>query len=160
MKRFLNSRVAAVALAAASLTFSASLARAQDLIPANLTVSIDGKATGFATAAANLPSGGTLLHQNSDSTLPSAQVVSAGQGNVLLLTSDANLVSAMQAWMQADNSGDKDTVQRKTVRIDRTLSGSPNSSYRLTGAWPTKIESGANGGTLITIVFQSLAPVQ
>ena len=101
-----------------------------------------------------------MLHQNSDASIPSTQVVSAGQGNVLLLTSDPNLVTAMQAWMRADNSGNKNTVQRKTVRIDRRLSGAPNSGYRLTGAWPTKIEPDAQGGTLITIVFQSLAPVQ
>ncbi|MDQ6738489.1 MAG: hypothetical protein M3Z30_12415, partial [Gemmatimonadota bacterium] len=62
MNRFLNTGFAAVALAVGSLAGSARLASAQELIPANLTVSIDGKATGFATAAANLPSGGAVLH--------------------------------------------------------------------------------------------------
>ena len=160
MQRLLNMRLA-VALAAGVFAAAPAMASAQTLIPANLTVTVDGKAVGFATAAANLPSGGAVLHQNSDPSIPSAQVVSAGQGNVVLLTSDPNLIAAMQAWVQADNSGSKDTVQRKTVQIDRTLVGGPNSRYMLTGAWPTKIEpSTASSGTLITIVFQTLAPVQ
>jgi len=105
----------------------------------------------------NIPGNAVVLHQDSNPNLPSSQVVSADQGTVMLTTNDPALVSAIQAWMKADNAGYKDTVQRKTVEVDR-IGGGANSRTRLSGAWPTKITAATTGNT-ITIVYQQLAPI-
>ena len=65
---------------------------------------------------------------------------------------------AAVAWMAANNSGSKDTVQPKTVEIDRMSGTAPATRYRLKGAWPTKLDSVGNE-SVITIVYQTLEPV-
>jgi hypothetical protein len=156
--RFLNMRFAAVAVVSAAIAAMPAISAAQDTAPATLRVLIDGTVAGTATAAENLPTAGTVLHQDNNPTLPSKQVVASGQGTVVLVTADTGLISTMQAWMKADNSGYKDTVQRKTVEIDRMTAAGNGTRYQLSGSWPTKIEAG-DGGTMITIVYQSLAPI-
>jgi hypothetical protein len=110
------------------------------------------------TAAANLTSDRVVLHQNADPTLPSRQVASGSQSSVILTTADPVLIAAIQSWMKADNSGLKDTVQRKTVEIDRIVDSNTAARYRLTDAWPSRID-GASGASAITIVYQQLAPI-
>jgi hypothetical protein len=76
----------------------------------------------------------------------------------VILTADPVLIAAIQSWMKADNSGLKDTVQRKTVEIDRIVDSNTAARYRLTDAWPSRID-GASGASAITIVYQQLAPI-
>lgn len=156
--RVLNMRFAAVAVISATLAVAPARAPAQDTTSATIRVLIDGTLAGSASAAENLPITGAVLHQDANPNLPSKQVVSSGQGSVVLVTGDAGLVSTIQAWMKADNSGYKDTVQRKTVEIDRVMATGPSTRFQLSGAWPSKIEAGP-GGTMITIVYQTLAPI-
>ncbi len=156
--RLLNMRFAAIAIISATIATAPAGATAQDTTSATLRVLIDGTPAGIATAAENLPTAGVVLRQDANPNVPSKQVVASGQGNAILVTADAGLVATMQAWMKADNSGYKDTVQRKTVEIDRMTAAGPGTRYQLSGAWPTKIDTGT-GGTMITIVYQSLAPI-
>lgn len=153
----LNFRLAAIAMLAAAFTIAPLRAQAQDTTSSDYRVSIDGTPAGTATAVVNLPGNAVVLHQDSTPNLPSTQIASADQGTVMLTTADPALISAIQTWMKADNSGYKDTVQRKTVEFDR-IGGGPNSRTRLTGAWPTKITAASTGST-ITMVYQQLAPV-
>jgi|GEM_PF-1615722 hypothetical protein len=153
----LNMRLAAIAMLATAFTIAPVVASAQDTTSTDYRVLIDGTAAGTATAVVNLPRNAVVLHQDSTPNLPSRQIESADQGTVMLTTTDPALVSAIQAWMKADNSGYKDTVQRKTVEMDR-IGGGANSRIRLSGAWPTKVTSATTGNT-ITIVYQQLAPI-
>ncbi|HXF23120.1 MAG TPA: hypothetical protein VN602_01285 [Gemmatimonadaceae bacterium] len=153
----LNVRIAAIAVLAAAFMIAPLCASAQDTTSTDYRVSIDGTPAGTATAVVNLPGNAVVLHQDSTPNLPSKQVVSADQGTIMMTTTDPALVSAIRAWMKADNSGYKDTVQRKTVEIDR-IGGGTNSRTRLSGAWPTKVTAATTGNT-ITIVYQQLAPV-
>ena len=157
VKTRLNIRLAAIAMLATAFTIAPVRATAQDTTSSDYRVSIDGTPAGTATAVVNLPGNAVVLHQDSTPNLPSKQIASADQGTIMLTTSDPALVSAIQAWMKADNSGYKDTVQRKTVEFDR-IGGGANSRTRLSGAWPTKIAAATTGST-ITIVYQQLAPV-
>jgi hypothetical protein len=148
-----------VTLAVTALIVSVTPARARAQASAGAySVLINGAPAGSASAVANLPTDAVVLHQDSTSALPSKQVSSSEQTSVVLTTMDPALVSAIQTWMKADNSGFKDTVQRKTVEIDRTAGSGPNNRYQLQDAWPSKLES-ADGTTTITIVYQRLAPV-
>jgi hypothetical protein len=153
----LNMRLATVTILAMAFTIAPLRASAQDTTSSDYRVLIDGTPAGTATAVVNIPGNAVVLHQDSNPNLPSSQVVSADQGTVMLTTNDPALVSAIQAWMKADNAGYKDTVQRKTVEIDR-IGGGANSRTRLTGAWPTKMTAATTGNT-ITIVYQQLAPI-
>ncbi len=153
----LNVRLAAIAVLATAFIIAPLGASAQDTTSTDYRVSIDGTPAGTATAVVNLPGNAVVLHQDSIPNLPSKQIVSADQGSIMLTTTDPALVAAIQAWMKANNSGYKDTVQRKTVEIDR-IGGGPNSRTRLSGAWPTKVTAATTGNT-ITIVYQQLAPV-
>ncbi|HEY5085801.1 MAG TPA: hypothetical protein VII66_00450 [Gemmatimonadaceae bacterium] len=67
-------------------------------------------------------------------------------------------MSAIQAWMNADNSGYKNTVQRRTVEIDRLMGTSPIARYRLSDAWPSRIDP-AGTTSAITIVYQQLEAI-
>ena len=140
--------LAAIAIASPIL---AGTAMAQDAPP--FRVLIDGTAIGSATAAANLPTDAVVLHQSADTTLPRTQVAAGQQSSVILTTTDPILVGAMRTWMSANNSGSKNTVQPKTVEIDR-IDGATTTRYRLLNAWPSKLEPGAT--TAITIVYQQL----
>jgi hypothetical protein len=155
--RTLNMRLAAITMLATAFTIIPLRAPAQDTTSSDYRVSIDGTVAGIATAVVNLPGNAVVLHQDSTPNLPSKQIASADQGTIMLTTTDPGLVSAIEAWMKADNSGYKDTVQRKTVEIDR-IGGGANSRTRLTGAWPTKVTAATTGNT-ITIVYQQLAPI-
>lgn len=155
--RTLNMRLAAITMLATALTIIPLHAPAQDTTSSDYRVSIAGTVAGTATAVVNLPGNAVVLHQDSTPNLPSRQIASADQGSIMLTTTDPALVSAIEAWMKADNSGYKDTVQRKTVEIER-IGGGANSRTRLTGAWPTKVTAATTGNT-ITIVYQQLAPI-
>jgi hypothetical protein len=159
LPRSLNIRFAGLVLTAAVAFATVPIgASAQDTTSATYRVLIDGVAIGTATAAANLTSDRVVLHQNADPTLPSRQVASGSQSSVILTTADPVLIAAIQSWMKADNSGLKDTVQRKTVEIDRIVDSNTAARYRLTDAWPSRID-GASGASAITIVYQQLAPI-
>jgi hypothetical protein len=155
--RTLNMRLVAITMLATAFTIVPLYAPAQDTTSSDYRVSIDGTLAGTATAVVNLPGNAVVLHQDSTPNLPSKQIASADQGTVMMTTTDPGLVSAIQTWMKADNSGYKDTVQRKTIEIDR-IGGGANSRIRLSGAWPTKMATATTGNT-ITIVYQQLAPV-
>lgn len=155
--RNLNVRLAAIAMLATAFSIVTPVASAQDSTSADYRVLIDGTPAGSANAVVNLPGSAVVMHQDSNPNLPSKQVAAADQGTIMLTSEDPALVSAFQAWMKADNTGYKDTVQRKTVEIDR-MGGNANSRMRLTGAWPSKVSS-TSTGTMITIVYQVLAPV-
>jgi len=152
-----NMRLATITFLAMAFTIAPLRAPAQDTTSSDYRVLIDGTPAGTATAVVNIPGNAVVLHQDSNPNLPSSQVVSADQGTVMLTTNDPALVSAIQAWMKADNAGYKDTVQRKTVEVDR-IGGGANSRTRLSGAWPTKMTAATTGNT-ITIVYQQLAPI-
>jgi len=155
--RTLNIRLSAIAIIATAFTIAPLSASAQDTTSTDYRVLIDGTPAGSATAVVNLPGSAVVLHQDSNPNLPSKQVASADQGTVMMTTNDPALISAIQTWIKADNTGYKDTVQRKTVEFDR-IGGGANSRTRLSGAWPTRI-SAASSGSTITIVYQQLAPV-
>ncbi|MDQ2890115.1 MAG: phage tail protein [Gemmatimonadota bacterium] len=121
-------------------------------------VRVDGTPAGAATIAANLPTDAVVLRQKIYPALPSKQVESEQQANIVLTTTDAALISTMTAWLNANNSGAKNTVQRKSVEIDRVEPSKPTLRFELKGAWPTKIET-SGAATLITVVYQSLEPV-
>jgi hypothetical protein len=150
-------RLVATLMAAALLAAAPGPASAQDSTAA-FRVLIDGTPAGSATIVTNLPMDAVVLHQNADTARPSTQVASAQQGNVVLTTEDPALTSAIQAWTNTNNSGSKNTVQRKTVEIDRMAGASPSKRYRLMGAWPTKVDV-LGSMTVITIVYQRLEPV-
>ncbi len=154
----LNIRIATIAVAAIMSAIVPPSAPAQATSAPIFRVMIDGTPAGSATAAANLPTEGVVLHQTTNPTLPSAQVVSATQGTVMITTADTALVSTMQAWIKADNAGDKNTVQRKTVEIDRVTPMKPIMRYGLLDAWPTKIDA-VDGATVITLVYERLEPM-
>ena len=147
-----------MAVAALMLAVLPSAARAQDATGVTFRVLIDGVPMGSATVAANLPTEAVVLHQQSDPNIPSKQIISAEQGKVMLTTTDSALVSAMQAWIAADNAGFKNTVQRKTVEIDRINPAGPVARFALHGAWPSAVDV-TGGATVITIVYQRLEPV-
>jgi hypothetical protein len=151
-------RVAAVLATTAAMTLALAPAAAmsQGSGGSSFRVLIDGAVAGSATAAANLPTQAVVMTQDSNPNLPAAQVAASGQGSVILTTADPALIAAIQAWMKADNSGFKDTVQRKTVEIDRVMGSGPTTRYRLSDAWPSKLDT-ATGNTAITIVYQRLA---
>ncbi len=157
-QRLLNMRFPAIAAIAAAFAIVPTTAPAQDTTATTFRVMIDGTPAGAASVAANLPTDAVVLHQNTDPNLPSKQVVSAQQGTVILTTADPALVAAMQAWIKVDNSGDKNTVQRKTVEIDRVRPMRPIARYGLLDAWPTKVEA-VGGTTVITLVYERLAPI-
>jgi hypothetical protein len=142
----------AALLAIAPLSVSAQMMRG------NYRILVDGMAAGMASTVANLPTSRVVVTQDSNPAIASRQVESNSQAQVTLMTTDSALVSAMQGWMAADNSGTKNTVQRKTVEIDRASGSGPSNRYVLKGAWPTKIDS-VGSETVITIVYQRLVPV-
>lgn len=154
----INTRIAAILVVATTLAHLPARASAQDATVTTFRVMIDGTPAGFATTAANLPTEGVVLRQSTNPNLPSTQVASAGQGNVILTTTDPALISTMQAWIKADNSGEKNTVQRKTVEIDRVTPMKPIARYGLLDAWPTKVDA-TDGTTVITLVFERLEPM-
>jgi hypothetical protein len=148
--RALNMRLAAAAMLVALAIVPI---QAQQPAPATFRVLIDGVAAGSAMAVANLPADTTMLRQSSNPNLPSTQASAGQQASVIITTSDPALVSAIRAWVNADNSGYKDTVQRKTVELDR-LGGTGPARYQLSDAWPSRIDTGTP--TAITIVYQRL----
>lgn len=155
--RILNIRLTA-AIAVAVFGAAPLAANAQGMTQGAYRVLIDGTPAGSAATVANLPTQRVAMTQDSNPTLPSKQVASSEQASVTIMTADPNLVSAIQAWMAANNSGSKDTVQPKTVEIDRMSGTAPATRYRLKGAWPTKLDSVGNE-SVITIVYQTLEPV-
>lgn len=157
-QRSLNIRLLAAAIVGAVLTAAPVRAPAQGMTQSNYQVKIDGAAAGSAATVANLPTQRVAMTQDSNPSLPSKQVVSSEQASVTIMTADPGLVSAIQSWMAADNSGTKNTVQRKTVEIDRTSGTAPPTRYLLKGAWPTKLDS-VGSESVITIVYQTLEPV-
>ena len=152
--RLMSARAAALVAIALAFTIVSPGASAQDSSSAGYRVLIDGVAAGSATGVMTSPTDAVVLRQDSNPKLPSTQIASDGQGTIMLTTGDTTLISAIQMWMKADNVGYKDTVQRKTVEIDRVGRG-VNARYRLSGAWPIKLETSATGST-ITIVYQQL----
>jgi len=153
-----NMRLAAIVAVAAAFAIVPTSASAQDTTSATFRVSINGVLAGTATSAANLTTDRVVLHQDSNPALPSRQVASNEQGSVILTTADPALIAAIQAWIKADNSGFKDTVQRKTVEIDRVAGTNVVTRYRLVDAWPSRIDA-AGDASAITIVYQQLAPI-
>lgn len=149
---------AAIAIAAIASASVPSLANSQGFQQSTFQVLINGTPAGTASAATNLPTDALVMQQDSTTNLPRTQVESSQQGNVVLTSSDPALISAIQSWMKADNSGYKDTVQRKTVEIDRLVGSGTTTRYRLSGAWPTRIDAGA-GSSAITMVYQRLGIV-
>ncbi|MEO8945680.1 MAG: hypothetical protein ABI338_04210 [Gemmatimonadaceae bacterium] len=147
-----------LASAIAAILVIAPISASAQMMPGNYRVLVDGMPAGMASTVANLPTSRVVVTQDSNPNIASRQVESNTQEQVTLMTSDSTLVSAMQGWMAADNSGTKNTVQRKTVEIDRASGTGPGSHYVLKGAWPTKIES-VGAQTVITIVYQRLVPV-
>ena len=158
LPRIPNMRFAATAAVLAAFAIAPTRASAQDTTSATFRVSINGVLAGTATSAANLTTDRVVLHQDSNPSLPSRQVASNEQGSVILTTADPALIAAVQAWMKADNSGLKDTVQRKTVEIDRVMDGNVVTRYRLVDAWPSRVDA-AGGASAITMVYQQLAPI-
>jgi hypothetical protein len=158
LPRIPNMRLAAIVAVVTAFAIVPTRASAQDTASATFRVSIDGVLAGTATSAANLTTDRVVLHQGSNPALPSRQVASNEQGTVILTAADPALIAAIQAWMKADNSGFKDTVQRKTVEIDRVMGTNVVTRYRLVDAWPSRID-GAGGASAITIVYQQLAPI-
>ena len=157
-QRALNIRFVAAAFAALVLTSFPARAFAQGMTQNNYQVKIDGTAAGSAATVTNLPTDRVAMTQDSNPNLPSKQIASSEQSSVTLMTADPALVSTIQAWIAADNSGSKNTVQRKTVEIDRTSGSAPATRYLLKSAWPTKLDS-VGSESVITIVYQTLEPV-
>jgi hypothetical protein len=153
--RFRRRYLSAIALGAIVFASVPSISPAQGTQTESFRVLIDGAAAGTATSVTNLPADPVVVRQDSNPSLPPKQVISGGQGSVVLTTADPALVAAIQAWMKADNTGFKDTVQHKTVEIDRLLGNGSATRYRLSDAWPSKVE-GPSGSTMITLVFQRL----
>ena len=149
---------AGVAIAAIVFVSVPSPARSQGTQQTTFQVLINGTPVGTASAATNLPADAVVIQQNSTSSIPRNQVESSQQANVVLTSADPALVSAVQSWMKTDNSGSKNTVQRKTVEIDRLVGSGATTRYRLSGAWPTRID-GSPGDNTITMVYQRLAIV-
>jgi len=146
---------AAIAIAAIAFASVPSPTYAQGTQQSTFQVLIDGTLAGTASAATNLPTNAVAIQQDSTTSLPRTQVESSQQGNVVLTSSDTGLISAIQAWMKVDNSGSRNTVQPKTVEIDRLLGSGATTRYRLSGAWPTRID-GSPGANTITMVYQRL----
>lgn len=147
--------LAAVALAAIAFVSVPSQAHSQGTQPTTFQVLINGTPVGTASAATNLPSDAAAIQQDSTTGVPRHQLESSQQGNVVLTSADPALISAIQSWVKVDNSGSKNTVQRKTVEIDRLVGGGPSTRYRLSGAWPTRID-GTSGDITITMVYERL----
>lgn len=146
---------AAVAIAAIAFVTVPLLAHSQETPQTTFQVLIDGTPVGTASSATNLPSDAVVLRQDSSTDLPRKQVESDQQGTVVLTSEDPALVSAIQAWMNVDNSGSKNTVQRKTVEIDRRVGTGATTRYKLSDAWPASIDS-ASEARGITIIYQRL----
>jgi len=146
---------AAVAIAAITFVSVPSSAHSQESTQTTFQVLINGTPAGTASTATNLPSDAVAMQQDSSTNLPRKQVESSQQGTVVLTSEDPALISTIQAWMNVDNSGSKNTVQRKTVEIDRLVGTGATTRYRLSDAWPTSIDS-ANAASGITIVYQRL----
>jgi hypothetical protein len=157
-QRALNIRLITAAIVGAFVTAAPVRAPAQGMTQSIYRVIIDGTPAGSAATVANLPTDRVAMTQDSNPNLPSKQIASNEQSSVTIMTADPNLVSAIQAWIAADNSGSKNTVQRKTVEIDRAPGTSPAARYLLKGAWPTKLDS-VGSESVITIVYQTLEPV-
>ncbi len=136
------------ASAAAMLIF-ASIARAQDA--SEYRVIVDSVAVGTATGVANLPVEHTHLSQSTDPTVPARQTVAGHQESVVVTTRDPALTTLMRAWMGANNSGTKNTVQPKTVEIDHVVPSGGPFRYILHDAWPSSVDAG-----VITIVYQRM----
>ncbi len=150
-----TSKSMAVALAAVVFAIVPPFVSAQGTQAESFRVLINAAVVGTATSAANLPTDAVVIQQDSNPNLPRRQVISGQQGSVILTSEDPALISAFQAWIKADNSGYKDTVQRKTVEIDRLVGTGGTSRYRLSDAWPSRIDA-AGGTSTITIVYQRL----
>jgi hypothetical protein len=153
-----------LAIAAAAFVIVPIIATAQT---ASYRVLINGAAAGTATAVTNLPTDTAAAvtnpptdtaatQQDSDATTPSKPVLASGQGSVVVTTADPALIAAIQAWMKADNSGFKDTVQRKTVEIDRLMGMGSTTRFELSDAWPSRIDASSGSSSMITIVYERL----
>ncbi len=153
-----NIRLMAAVLATAALTALPAGASAQGTTQSSFQVKIDGTTAGSAATVTNLPTNRVTVTQDSNPTLPSRQIESSQQGSVTLMTSDPALVSAIQSWIATDNSGSKNTVQRKNVEIDHTAASGPVIRYLLKSAWPSKLDS-IGSTSVITIVYQTLEPM-
>lgn len=146
----------AIALSAATFAIVPIVASAQG---ANYSVLINGDAAGTATGVANLPADTVIMRQRVDPNMPGEQTMSGRQGNVVVTTADPALIAVVQAWMKADNSGFKDTVQRKSVEIDRVVEGAPTVRFQLTNAWPSWIDSATDSST-VTLVYEKLTIIR
>ena len=143
----------AIAIAAIAFVTVPSATHAQETSQTTFQVLVNGTPIGAASSATNLPADSVVLRQDFTTNLPRKQVESDQQGTVVLTSADPALISAIQSWLKADNSGYKNTVQRKTMEIDRLVGNGTTTRYRLSGAWPTRINS-ATSSTGITIVYQ------
>jgi hypothetical protein len=121
-------------------------------------VLINGVMAGTASAVANLPADTVVVPQHADPNMPGKQVMTGSQGHVTITTSDPALIATIQAWVKADNTGFKDTVQRKSIEIDRNVGSKPPARFMLAGAWPTKLDT-SGGSTIVEVVFQELTAV-
>ncbi|MEO7043384.1 MAG: hypothetical protein ABI035_14065 [Gemmatimonadaceae bacterium] len=149
---------AAIAIVAIAFIIVPSPASSQGIEQATFQVLVNGTPVGNASAATNLPADAVEIRQDSTSSLPHNQVESSQQGSVVLTSADPALVATIQSWMKTDNSGYKNTVQRKTVEIDRLVGSGATTRFRLSGAWPTRI-GGTPSDNTITMVYQRLAIV-
>ncbi len=145
-------------IAATAIAFAIvpPLVSAQGTQPETYRVLIDGTLAGTASSASNLPTDTVVMRQDSNPAISRRQVASAEQGKLILTSADPALIAAINAWIKADNSGAKNTVQRKAVEIDRSSGTGGMRRYQLSDAWPASIQA-ANGSSMITIVYQRLA---
>lgn len=143
-------RATAVALTLAGPSVPAALAQ-PSVGPTVYHVRIDGNDAGVATHAENLPET-AALEPRTPTHVPARRVAAPVQASVILTTADSTLVHAIRAWMGVNNSGDKDTVQPKTVEITDVLPTGNPVRYVLHGAFPSRIDTGS-GGTAVTIVY-------
>jgi len=157
-RRSPNIRLLTAAAAAAAMALVPLGAHAQGMSNGAYHLLINGAAAGSAATVTNLPTRRVAVTQDSNPDVASKQIISSQQESVTIMTADPNLVSAIQAWMAADNSGTKNTVERKTVEIDRAPGTGVTTRYLLKGAWPTKLDSVGNE-SVITIVYETLEPV-
>lgn len=155
-RRARSTALVATALAAL-LCLSTTAAHAQNPAPAPTPtpayrVLVDSVAVGSASAVANLPVEHATQPLHPDSALPGRQTAAARQASVVLTTTDPALLAVLRAWMGANNSGSKDTVQPKVVEIDQIGGTGGPFRYVLHDAWPSRIDPGAP--SVVTIVYQ------
>lgn len=157
-------RAALAILAAVFLAAVPGSGVAQDTPAASYRILINGSVAGTATAVSNLPTTGSMPTMppvpttDTNPTLPPPAPMSSGPGTLVITTADPTLITAIQQWMKADNSGLTGSVEPRTVEIDRLDGAAPGARFRLTGARPSKIDAVA-GASSITVSYQRLTTI-